>query len=89
MNVATQRVRLEAIEHGHAVHRHGCFGEATPVPGKGYFCQACERLVSVADVISTFTDVAVHAHDLRVLLKALDDAEGRIAELEDGGRHGH
>jgi hypothetical protein len=83
MMQAAQRARLEALENGHAVHRHGCFGKATPQPGLGYFCEACERTVSVADVESVYTSTDVHAHDLRVLIKALDDAEDRIAELED------
>lgn len=86
MNHAAQRARLEALENRYAVHRHGCFGKATPQPGLGYFCHACERIVPVADVESVYTSTDVHANDLRVLLKALDDAEDRIAELEDGVR---
>lgn len=86
MNFAEIRARLTAVESGYPVHIHGCFGEVEIRPDhRSGFCHACERVVSLAEV--AFSDVASAEYeaDVSALLKAFDDAEDRIATLEDGG----
>jgi len=85
MNHAKQRVRLTAFDSGEIIHRHGCFSKVALAQDGDLYCYGCGRVVTSAECEFPVTKRADHAEDLRVLLKALDDAEDRIAELEDGG----
>ena len=86
MNHAKIRAKVLAVEAGHPVHIHGCFGEvleAEGPPGLPY-CTACEKRVGHADVASPSVGTLDYLRDVNALLKAFDDTEDRIAELEDG-----
>ena len=86
MNHAKIRAKVLAVEAGYHVHVHGWFGEVTPAfnaPGQPY-CQACEKRVGHHEVVSPYAQGIDYVRDVNALLKAFDDAEDQIAQLEDG-----
>jgi len=85
MNHAKIRAKVLSVEAGYPVHVHGCFGECAFVEKGGlrYYCNVCERLVHSADVATPEVQTIAYIRDVNALLKAFDDAEDRIAELED------
>ena len=88
MNHAKIRAKVLAVEAGHHVHAHGCFGEVELRHDMQHYtpyCRACERIVPHADVASPIVQTLDYIRDVNALLLAFDNAEDEIATLEDEG----
>ena len=88
MNFAEIRARLEAVEQGHPVHIHGCFGKVNVNAPAHAWCTACERPVELRHVAFSDPKAAEYRNDVAALLHALDEAEDRLATLEDEAHRG-